>query len=520
MRILIGGCILAVALSTFAEDVSTNGLPQLREQQSQEDSAIAQFFAEKQVEITRLEAEIAALLPEVDKAIPPDSSLLQITEIGRQRTLAAESIKKLRSQISALQDTVTKTQRRANVSKYSRSLEIAAEEGDSVALRKLEFDQAYAQYNEVCGMVDKGHLDASHQKAAWNALCVQFKVVNGKDEPGNLVWNPAEGKVQPASDLNWTSPSTRMQFVWVDKVQMWVGKFEVTSAEYRKKVTEHDSGEYKGHSLNLDRQPVVMVNAHDALEYAAWLTDCDLYKLPAGYHYRLPTPEEWTAINQSHDDNQRPVGNYKDASWLKMMINAGDATRIDLANSDYLMQFDDGHAVSAPVDDSYINAFGLYGVSGNVKEICLIGTHSVAFDGGAWDSHSEELSGLIWQGDRLSCREPNTGFRLVVAIAPKLNLPIIPTSREDKALSYADRRRQRFEDMRKRAQESRNLSEEEVEKRLLDYQMKLIREGKTPMPIPITEEMKAQLVKEGIPLPPTIEQGKQLVEEGLQPPPK
>lgn len=72
---------------------------------------------------------------------------------------------------------------------------------------------------------------------------------------------------------------------------------------------------------------------------------------------------------------------------------------------------------------------------------------------------------------------------------------------EARAISYAERRRQRIEEMRVRAQESRNLSEEEVENRLREYQMKLIREGKTPLPIPITEEMDAQLVKEGI-LPP------------------
>lgn len=70
-----------------------------------------------------------------------------------------------------------------------------------------------------------------------------------------------------------------------------------------------------------------------------------------------------------------------------------------------------------------------------------------------------------------------------------------------RALSYAERRRRRIEEMRRRAEESRKLSDEEVEKRLREYQMKLIREGKTPLPIPITEEMDAQLVKEGI-LPP------------------
>ncbi len=69
------------------------------------------------------------------------------------------------------------------------------------------------------------------------------------------------------------------------------------------------------------------------------------------------------------------------------------------------------------------------------------------------------------------------------------------------AISYAERRRQRLEEMRRRAQESRQTSEEDVERRLQEYQMQLIREGKTPLPIPITEEMDAQLVEEGI-LPP------------------
>ncbi len=67
--------------------------------------------------------------------------------------------------------------------------------------------------------------------------------------------------------------------------------------------------------------------------------------------------------------------------------------------------------------------------------------------------------------------------------------------------SYAARRRQRLEEMRRRAEESRQLSEEEVERQLREYQMRLIREGRTPLPIPITEEMDAQLVSEGI-LPP------------------
>jgi len=52
--------------------------------------------------------------------------------------------------------------------------------------------------------------------------------------------------------------------------------------------------------------------------------------------------------------------------------------------------------------------------------------------------------------------------------------------------------------------DGREMSKAEADARLQQYQMKLIREGKTPLPIPLTEEMKAQLAKEGIE-PPTIE---------------
>lgn len=81
---------------------------------------------------------------------------------------------------------------------------------------------------------------------------------------------------------------------------------------------------------------------------------------------------------------------------------------------------------------------------------------------------------------------------------------VIRSSGEDPSApqdSYAERRRQRLEEMRRRAEESRQLSEEEVERQLREYQMRLIREGRTPLPIPITEDMDAQLVAEGI-LPP------------------
>ena len=95
---------------------------------------------------------------------------------------------------------------------------------------------------------------------------------------------------------------------------------------------------------------------------------------------------------------------------------------------------------------------------------------------------------------RLSAGVPGPPARGLPAPAP----PRVSTGEKDGNISYAERRRRRLAEMRERAAASRELSEEEVEKRLRDYQMDLIRKGMTPLPIQLTPEMDAQLVKEGV----------------------
>jgi len=75
--------------------------------------------------------------------------------------------------------------------------------------------------------------------------------------------------------------------------------------------------------------------------------------------------------------------------------------------------------------------------------------------------------------------------------------------------SYAERRRQRLEAMRSRVREPESASEPapdpaELDRQLQEYQMNLIRSGRTPLPIPLSEEADAQLVAEGV-LPPLSE---------------
>ena len=61
----------------------------------------------------------------------------------------------------------------------------------------------------------------------------------------------------------------------------------VTNGQYRLFRSEHDSGDYEGHSLNGDDQPVVEVSWEDAGAYADWLSK------KTGKRIRLPTEAEW-----------------------------------------------------------------------------------------------------------------------------------------------------------------------------------------------------------------------------------
>lgn len=67
--------------------------------------------------------------------------------------------------------------------------------------------------------------------------------------------------------------------------------------------------------------------------------------------------------------------------------------------------------------------------------------------------------------------------------------------------SYEERRRARREEMERRRAEpppEPRLTGEELEQHLREYQMEVIRQGLPPLPIPLTPEMDAQLVEEGI----------------------
>ena len=101
--------------------------------------------------------------------------------------------------------------------------------------------------------------------------------------------------------------------------------------------------------------------------------------------------------------------------------------------------------------------------------------------------------------------QPAGASRVVGGAAPVVKPPSASTSRSQsraaKTASYAERLRLRREAMKARAASKPKLEGDDLKKHLESYQMDLIRKGMPALPMPLTEEMDAQLVSEGV-LPP------------------
>ncbi|GEM_PF-1904221 len=208
----------------------------------------------------------------------------------------------------------------------------------------------------------------------------------------------------PTKESNWSIPDLEMGFIWVKDLNGWVGAYEVTNEQYRKFKPDHDSKSAEGNSLNDDKQPVVNVNYEDVQAYIKWLNETERRagRLPQGWKYRLPAKDEWTIFAQCGDKREFP--------W-------GDAEKPTSGN--YKIEgYEDGFAVTCPVDKSGKNDWNIYGLSGNVAELTQKSPTDPTFDswrGGSWDDNDV-------QGMRVKTRNTFSatkrtsycGFRLVL----------------------------------------------------------------------------------------------------------
>lgn len=200
----------------------------------------------------------------------------------------------------------------------------------------------------------------------------------------------------PVRGQAWVAHTVPMELIWVPPLQMWVGRYEVTNEEYRRKEPDHNSGDYEGVCLNGDRQPVVRVNFEDTMAYVRWLTEQERAagKLPEDLVYRLPTRREAIAYTRAGMEYTYPWGEV----WPPVRGNYADAAMgAAFPESPSIPEYQDGFAVTAPVERSGENAWGLFGAGGNVWETTSRASDRSQFggwQGGGWEDH---------QPDRIRC---------------------------------------------------------------------------------------------------------------------
>ena len=165
------------------------------------------------------------------------------------------------------------------------------------------------------------------------------------------------------------------------KRSFYLARNEVTNAQFRKFVANHNSGNFKGKSLNGENQPVVNVSWQQAALYCNWLSAQEglepFYTETAGTvtgfvaasnGYRLPTEAEWAWAARVQADGS--VNRFSWGNTLPPKGKAGNFADESAANllGEFIAKYNDGHAVAAPVGSYPPDRHGLYDLSGNAAE--------------------------------------------------------------------------------------------------------------------------------------------------------
>jgi formylglycine-generating enzyme required for sulfatase activity len=129
----------------------------------------------------------------------------------------------------------------------------------------------------------------------------------------------------------------------------WLGKYEVTQAEYVALVGKNPS-----HFPGDPNRPVEKVSYFDALAYCSAVSrrEQQAGRLPPGYEYRLPTEAEWE---------------YACCAGTTNLFSFGDTTT---EADQYAWTLENSETTTHPVGQKRPNPWGLYDMHGNVWEWC------------------------------------------------------------------------------------------------------------------------------------------------------
>jgi formylglycine-generating enzyme required for sulfatase activity len=161
----------------------------------------------------------------------------------------------------------------------------------------------------------------------------------------------------------------------------YLGAREVSNAEFRTYLAEHDSGDFGGMSLNEDAQPVVNVTWENVAQFLNMLSIRDRLQpvyvetfgtwapaRPLRNGYRLPTESEWEWAARAAGREVPllyPWGNEQtppDRSGNFADLSAAESLPLTLVT------YSDGFPVSAASGSFEPNPLGVFDLGGNVAE--------------------------------------------------------------------------------------------------------------------------------------------------------
>ena len=156
-----------------------------------------------------------------------------------------------------------------------------------------------------------------------------------------------------------------MEFVWIEAIQSWVSRYEVSNAQYTKFKPGHNVKRVNNrHSLLMPEQPVVNVSYGDALAFIEWMSEDESEngRIPSGWEFKLPTGDQWEAFATCGKSRRHyPWGK----EWPPPHGNVGDSMS---AMKNGFSDYTDKEPVSCDVREAGSNEWGLVGISGNVAE--------------------------------------------------------------------------------------------------------------------------------------------------------
>jgi serine/threonine-protein kinase len=303
--------------------------------------------------------------------------------------------------------------------------ELTAEKAYEELLQRQSLRLPVPQEPERLARELRERLDSPKRRKAFEDRLKAYEVAHGNTAVGRERVSTLRAiLVYPFVESAWTVPTIGMEFAWIGPLSCWAGVHEVTNAQFRCLVTDHNSATAHGRTLNDDEQPAVWLSFEDAEGYAALLTNRERHadRLPHGFRYRLPRADEWTILAACGDSRKFPWGdtwpppaevNYNGSEWP-----GPEGTGIS--------GHEDPYPVSCLVSKSGHNAWGLFGLAGNAMEWTggADGT-SPELRGNAWcglgghPSQSAYTVASAWARPSPNFRTEATGMRLLLAPEPK-----------------------------------------------------------------------------------------------------